>query len=37
MKFKNEVTGDTGTLKLIEGSSEASFELKGFVKDKLGT
>ncbi|CAD8077046.1 unnamed protein product [Paramecium primaurelia] len=37
MKFKNEVTGDTGILKLIEGSSEASYELKGFVKDKLGT
>jgi hypothetical protein len=37
MKFKNETTGESGVLKLSEGSSEASFEMKGFVKDKNGT
>ncbi|CAD8053153.1 unnamed protein product [Paramecium primaurelia] len=37
INFKNGTTGDTGTLKLIEGSSDASFQLKGFVKDKQET
>lgn len=32
MKFKNEKTGETGVLKLSEGSSEPSFELKGQIK-----